>query len=40
MLGKLAIINHTLNGKKNEIAPKTLFDKKEKSGRQGLKNVY
>ena len=40
MLGKLAVINHTLNGQKNEIAPKTLFYKKEKSGRQVFKNVY
>ena len=40
MLGKLVVINHKLNGKKNEIAPKTLFYKKEKSRRQVLKNVY
>ena len=39
MLGKLAVINHTLNGK-NGITPKTLFYKKEKRGRQVLKNVY
>ena len=41
MLGQLAVINHTLNGKKQiKLHPKSFFYKKEKSGRQVLKNVY
>ena len=30
MLGKLAVINHTLNGKKNEMHPKPFFTKRRK----------
>ena len=39
MIYKLAVIGHN-SIKKNEIAVKTVFYKKKKSGRQVLKNVY
>ena len=39
MLDKLAVLNHTLNGKKMKLHPKSLFTKKDKSGRQVFKNV-
>ena len=37
MLENLAVTDHILNLEKNEIAPKTLFYKKQESGRQILR---